>query len=111
VVTFAAVRANIPRAWRVPALLAVALLACAAQDAPPPSAPESALTECTEPRHPMCTREYRPVCGHRCPAPPCAEDERRTFGNACTACADPEVSAYARGSCETGVDTPAVPLR
>jgi len=111
-VAFAAVRAirDIPRVERLPALLAVALLACAAGDAPP-SAPDPALSECTEPRRPMCTREYRPVCGHRCAEPPCAEDERRTYGNACTACADPEVSAYARGTCETGVDTPAVPLR
>lgn len=59
----------------------------------------------------MCTREYRPVCGHRCETPPCGEAERRTYGNACSACADPEVAAFSPGSCETGVDTPPIPMR
>jgi len=98
------------RACRLACLLAMALWACAAGDPSPPAPPGPSLEACGEPRRPMCTREYRPVCGHRCPAPPCAEDQRRTYGNACTACADPEVAAFSRGSCETGTDAPPVPL-
>ena len=48
---------------------------------------------CTEPRPQMCTREYRPVCGER------KGMDGRTYGNGCTACADPEVIAYRPGAC------------
>ncbi|MBV8187984.1 MAG: hypothetical protein JOY64_35125 [Alphaproteobacteria bacterium] len=48
---------------------------------------------CADPRPQMCTREYRPACGlHR-------DGSRKTYGNACTACSDPEVVSQAAGAC------------
>jgi hypothetical protein len=41
----------------------------------------------------MCTRDYRPACGqHR-------DGSRKTYGNACSACADAEVVTQAAGAC------------
>lgn len=49
---------------------------------------------CTpESRQPMCTREYRPVCGT-------LEDKtRKTYGNKCTACSDAKVVSHVDGKC------------
>lgn len=63
------------------------------------------VTECTEPRSPMCTRDYRPVCaeldtGVRCVKAPCPSTEKKTYSNACTACADNQVLRYRSGACE-----------
>jgi hypothetical protein len=46
---------------------------------------------CADPRPQMCTRDYRPTCGVR------RDGTRRTYGNACTACADPEVVVQGSG--------------
>lgn len=76
--------------------LAAAGLGCAAggagQPEPAESAPEPGYTRCVEPRHPMCTREWRPVCGRRAA-------DWQTYGNACTACADPAVIGHRAGEC------------
>jgi tetratricopeptide (TPR) repeat protein len=48
---------------------------------------------CADPRPQMCTRDYRPTCGVR------RDGTRRTYGNACTACADPEVVVQGSGPC------------
>jgi tetratricopeptide (TPR) repeat protein len=48
---------------------------------------------CADPRPQMCTRDYRPACGTR------RDGTRRTYGNACTACSDPEVVTQAAGAC------------
>ena len=80
-----------------PLLLTLAL-ACASKETPPPDAVE--LEICPSPRPEMCTREYRPACGHRCADPPCARAFRRTYGNACDACTDPAVNAVEPGVCE-----------
>jgi tetratricopeptide (TPR) repeat protein len=59
-------------------------------------APESlpvAGGACADPRPQMCTREYRPACGLR------RDGSRRTYGNACTACSDPDVVSQAAGAC------------
>jgi hypothetical protein len=48
---------------------------------------------CADPRPQMCTRDYRPTCGVR------RDGTRRTYGNACTACADSEVVAQGAGPC------------
>jgi hypothetical protein len=53
----------------------------------------------------VCTREYRAVCaevdtGVRCVKAPCPSSEPRTFGNACTACADAKTIGYWPVSCE-----------
>jgi tetratricopeptide (TPR) repeat protein len=48
---------------------------------------------CADPRPQACTRDFRPACGtHR-------DGGRKTYGNACSACADPEVVTQAAGSC------------
>ncbi len=62
------------------------------------------VTQCKEPRSPICTKEYRPVCatrdtGVRCVTTPCPSTELVTKGNACTACADEKVSSYVPGKC------------
>lgn len=41
----------------------------------------------------MCTMDYNPVCGLRRAA------ASRTYGNACGACADPDVIAHVVGVC------------
>jgi tetratricopeptide (TPR) repeat protein len=59
-------------------------------------APESmpvAGGPCADPRPQMCTRDYRPACGVR------RDGSRQTFGNACTACSDPQVVTQAAGAC------------
>ena len=76
--------------------MGVALCACSAT--PPELPPGGQL--CGEPRPQMCTREYRPACGHRCARPPCEPEERKTYGNACTACADPQVHFTTPGPCQ-----------
>ncbi|HEY8376241.1 MAG TPA: hypothetical protein VIK91_07120 [Nannocystis sp.] len=59
-------------------------------------APDSTevFVECTGERPTMCTREYRPVCGKL------QSGEWRTYGNKCTACADPDVLGFRAGACE-----------
>lgn len=59
-------------------------------------APESlpvAGGTCADPRPQMCTRDYRPACGQR------RDGSRHTYGNACTACSDPQVVSQAAGAC------------
>ncbi len=48
---------------------------------------------CASPRPQMCTRDFRPACGvlHN--------GTRKTYSNACSACADPEVESQAAGAC------------
>ena len=48
---------------------------------------------CADPRPEMCTREYRATCGVR------RDGTRRNYGNACTACADPDVVSQGPGPC------------
>lgn len=48
---------------------------------------------CAEPRPQMCTKEFRPACGLR------RDGTRKTYGNACTACADADVQSQAAGAC------------
>jgi hypothetical protein len=48
---------------------------------------------CADPPAPMCTRDYRPACGSR------RDGSRKTYANACSACADPNVVTQAAGAC------------
>lgn len=48
---------------------------------------------CAEPRPQMCTKEFRPACGLR------RDGTHKTYGNACTACADSDVRSQAAGAC------------
>ena len=52
-------------------------------------------TQCTEPRPEICTREYNPVCARLNTG-----NEEKTYGNGCSACADPAVIDYRQGACE-----------
>lgn len=59
-------------------------------------APESlpvAGGACADPRPQMCTRDYRPACGLR------RDGTKQTYGNACSACSDPDVLSQAAGAC------------
>jgi hypothetical protein len=70
-------------------------MACASSpQEPDDAANEPPVTACAMPRPQACTREYIPVCGHL------YSGERKTYPNACTACADPEVSGRHPGPCE-----------
>ena len=69
-------------------------------DAPPvdPGTPveggTGAAVVCTpDTRQPMCTREYRPVCGTL------EDNSSKTYGNKCTACSDAKVARYVDGKC------------
>ncbi len=60
--------------------------------------------KCPDKRAPLCTQEYRPVCAlvdtHiRCIRPPCPSTKRKTYSNACKACADRNVIQYVPGAC------------
>jgi hypothetical protein len=87
-------------------LIASAGLACAGTGSDPtPAPPAGGYEACAEPRPQMCTRDWRPVCGRRdtgvrCVTTPCPSWETRTYGNACTACADPAVHGFRSGECE-----------
>ncbi|HTR83034.1 MAG TPA: hypothetical protein VMI56_01050 [Reyranella sp.] len=48
---------------------------------------------CAEPRPQVCTRDYRPACGVL------RDGSRKTYGNACSACADPAVLTQSAGTC------------
>ncbi len=72
---------------------------------PEESGERLAYVQCEEPRRPMCTKEYRPVCadvdtGVRCITEPCPSTEKRQFGNGCMACAEAKVVGYFPVSCE-----------
>jgi hypothetical protein len=99
---------------RVPQLLLVAILAaplCMGAGCGPPRSAPSALesardtVECVDPRSPICTQDYRPVCGLRdtgirCVTTPCDSTEWKTYSNACSACSDPSVERHRPGACE-----------
>lgn len=64
---------------------------------------------CSDPRPQACTTEYRPVCatrdtGVRCVTTPCPSSERRTYSNACSACADAKVYDHVAGECPAAVN-------
>ena len=65
---------------------------------------DAQFKQCPDERLQMCTREYLPVCatrdtGVRCVTAPCSSSELKTYGNACTACADEKVSGYIPDAC------------
>jgi len=55
--------------------------------------PDVKLTECSNPKPQICTREYRPVCGFE------ADGNHKTFSNACTACSNANINSYSEGDC------------
>lgn len=74
------------------------------------------LVDCPEKRPEICTQQYDPVCGFAAPGVPLGDGQssgkewargdaiqpnpHRTFGNACSACAKPDVIGYTPGACE-----------
>lgn len=68
------------------------LLAGCALSADPPL-PSDAVA-CVAPRPEICTMQYLPVCGWR------ESGARRTYSNACSACADVEIAAHRPGACD-----------
>ncbi len=72
----------------------VPLFGCASDGGEPLYEGEKAArTACSDPRPKICTFHYDPVCGLL------RDRSRRTYGNACSACADPDVLAHAPGEC------------
>lgn len=68
------------------------------------------LTACPEKRPEVCTFDYRPVCatrdtGIRCVTTPCPSTEQKTYGNACSACADKKVIGHIPDECPTPANT------
>ncbi len=51
------------------------------------------MVQCPSPRPQMCTRQYDPVCGVS------SAGLRSTQGNACSACSNTAIVAYAPGEC------------
>ena len=81
------------------ALLLWTTAACAATaPAERETSTEAGLVACTEPRPQVCTMQYEPVCA-RIGEGDAAE--WKTYASDCSACGDPEVSAYRPGGeCE-----------
>ena len=84
----------------------ILLTACSPQTTDTATKPvnQESVTVCKEPRSPMCTREYNPVCatkdtGVRCVTTPCPSTELKTYATGCTACADEKVISYTAGKC------------
>jgi hypothetical protein len=79
------------KVWLV-VLLFLSLVACGVGPGARPIGAELQET-CSEPRAQVCTRQYDPVCAFL------GKSETREYGNACTACADAQVSGFIAGSC------------
>jgi hypothetical protein len=79
---------------------------CSSTGSASPTAKAAAdSVECEDPRSPICTQDYRPVCGLRdtgirCVTTPCDSTEWITYSNACTACSDSSVERYRPGACD-----------
>ena len=58
---------------------------------------QAELTHCAGARPEMCAQVYAPVCATLDPE---LKSERKTYSNACMACADRAVRAYRAGSCD-----------
>jgi hypothetical protein len=86
-------------------LLLLAFVACSPGPDESAQARDPGWVECVVPRPEVCTKEWRPVCGLRdtgvrCVTTPCPSWETKTYGNACAACADPDVYGWRPGECE-----------
>lgn len=87
-------------------VICILITACTAQTTDTTARPTKlkSVTICKDPRSPMCTREYNPVCatkdiGVRCLRTPCPSTELKTYATGCTACADEKVISYTEGKC------------
>ncbi len=74
-------------------LAATIVFGCSGGSVPQDASEDPTLTQCVDPRPEICTREYRPVCG-------VSEDESmKTYGNACDACSNQDVTGHRPGTC------------
>lgn len=109
-----------PRTTLIGLLMCLMLTACegeSAKQAEPEAATEPAHAEspqlssnlemCSEEQRPeMCAQFYKPVCGQlkdsaeKASAEQQLDSEWKTYGNACTACADHQVVGYKPGACD-----------
>lgn len=102
------------RSFLFKALLIVSvLLTSACEDKTEPSSSNNAesstsggtdFIQCEGDRPTFCTHIYKPVCasidtGIRCITTPCPSVEFKTYGNACSACADSAVDGFTEGEC------------
>ncbi|HEY7609223.1 MAG TPA: hypothetical protein VIF14_08325 [Alphaproteobacteria bacterium] len=74
-------------------IFALAAAPAAAEQSPPGQTPPLGQVTCTVPRPQMCTQVYQPVCATR------RDGTRRTYSNACMACADASVVSHVPGPC------------
>ena len=91
------------RVMAVAALVASLWIQGCAETEPVAVLPEG-FAQCVEPRPELCTQDFVPVCaardtGMRCVTTPCDSLELSTYGNACSACSDPDVVGYGNGAC------------
>ncbi|MBD1390597.1 hypothetical protein IC617_14260 [Neiella sp. HB171785] len=63
------------------------LMVAACQSQPQPEQLPKGFTKCPEPRPEICTMQYEPADGLL------ADGTTKSYGNACSACGDPEVIA------------------
>lgn len=68
-----------------------------------------AFVRCPDQRPEVCTQQYTPACGYFDQSDEDSSEEsgasekhaqKKTFGNACTACADSRVIGYTPGACD-----------
>ena len=99
-------RAAVSIPWRaglaVASTAALWIQGCA--DTEPIAALPEGFAQCVDPRPELCTQDFVPVCaardtGVRCVTTPCDTLELTTYGNACSACSDPQVVGYDAGAC------------
>ncbi len=89
-----------PRKLSLFAVSAVLLVACQTQvnkpSQQPLPTPETKATEMhmCQSRPEICTMQYEPVCGYDR-----AGRQLHTYGNACSACGQPEVQGFTLGEC------------
>ena len=74
--------------------LAVLLTACVSSPTTS-STSEVVLKACADKRPKVCTREYLPVCGFND-----SGKKIKSYGNACSACADSKVLGHTLGECK-----------
>jgi len=74
-------------------ILFISLLQLSCAHTPQDTFPDVDMTQCIKPKPQVCTREYRPVCGFE------NDGNHKTYSNACTACASPDVISYCEGDC------------
>lgn len=96
-------------------LTSILIIACdvknesLSSDESPSTSSSANFIQCEGERPSICTHIYKPVCasvdtGIRCVTTPCPGVEFKTYGNACSACADSAVDGFVEGECSSSSD-------